>query len=108
MEVLCFMADKERQSYIDEINRLNQLVSTLTETLNNQSSTINELTAEISLEIIKRQIEQSRKELEKNAGMPFITWGVLVFVTTLSVQYLGIICLPYSLLYGAFMVQKAY
>ena len=42
MEVLCFMADNERQSYIDEINRLNQLVSTLTETLNNQSSTINE------------------------------------------------------------------
>ncbi len=48
----------------------------------------NELTAERSLEIIKRQIEQSRKELEKNAGIPFITWGVLVFVTALIVWYL--------------------
>jgi hypothetical protein len=47
-----------------------------------------ELTAERSLEIIKRQIEQSRKELEKNAGIPFITWGALVFVTALIVWYL--------------------
>ena len=34
------MADSERQFYIDEINRLNQLVSTLTEAMNNQSSVI--------------------------------------------------------------------
>ena len=30
------MADSERQFYIDEINRLNQLVSTLTEAMNNK------------------------------------------------------------------------
>ncbi|MBO7553057.1 MAG: hypothetical protein J6T82_03375 [Bacteroidaceae bacterium] len=48
----------------------------------------NELTVERSLEIIKRQIEQSRKELEKNAGMPFITWGIMVIVTALIVWYM--------------------
>ena len=66
------MADKERQSYIDEINRLNQLVSTLTETLNNQSSTINELTAEIAAlkETIKELVEQKNKDSHNSSKPP--------------------------------------
>ena len=72
MEVLCFMADNERQSYIDEINRLNQLVSALTETLNNQSSTINELTAEIAAlkETIKELVEQKNKDSHNSSKPP--------------------------------------
>jgi len=48
----------------------------------------NELTAERSLEIIKRQIEQSRKDTEKNSGTSLIIWGAMVFVTALIVWYL--------------------
>ena len=50
--------------------------------------TNNELTAERSLEIISRHIEQSRKDTTKNAGMPMILWGGLVIVTGLAVGYL--------------------
>ena len=39
--------------------------------------TTNEMTAERSLEIISRTIEQSRRSMEKNAGMPMVIWGVL-------------------------------
>lgn len=48
----------------------------------------NELTAERSLEIIKRQIEQSRKDTLKNAGIPLIIWGAMVVVTALIVWYM--------------------
>ena len=48
----------------------------------------NELTAERSLEIIKRQIEQSRKDTEKNSGTALIVWGGMVFVTALIVWYM--------------------
>ena len=48
----------------------------------------NELTAERSLEIIKRQIEQSRKDTEKNSGTSLIVWGSMVFITALIVWYL--------------------
>ena len=48
----------------------------------------NELTAERSLEIIKRQIEQSRKDTEKNSGTSLIVWGTMVFITALLVWYL--------------------
>ena len=48
----------------------------------------NELTAERSLEIIKRQIEQSRKDTEENMGTSLIIWGGMVFVTSLIVWYL--------------------
>lgn len=66
------MADNEKQSYIDEINRLNQLVKTLTETLNNQSSTINELTAEIAAlkETIKELVEQKNKNSHNSSKPP--------------------------------------
>lgn len=47
-----------------------------------------ELTAERSLEIIKKQIEQSRKTIEKNSGMPMVIWGALVCVTALIVGHL--------------------
>lgn len=47
-----------------------------------------ELTAERSLEIIGRSIEQSRREMERNAGWPLILWGSLVVVTALVVGHL--------------------
>ena len=50
--------------------------------------TNNELTAERSLEIIKKQIELSRMSTEKNAGLPMIMWGSLVCITALIVWYL--------------------
>ena len=50
--------------------------------------TNNELTAERSLEIIKKQIELSRMSTEKNAGLPMIIWGSLVCITALIVWYL--------------------
>lgn len=50
--------------------------------------TMNELTAERSLEIIKKQIELSRMSTEKNAGIPMIMWGSLVCITALIVWYL--------------------
>ena len=49
--------------------------------------TNNELTAERSLEIIKKQIELSRMSTEKNAGLPMIMWGSLVCITALIVWY---------------------
>lgn len=48
----------------------------------------NEMTAERSLEIIRKHLDQSRKELTKNAGTPMIWWGCLVFVTALIVGHL--------------------
>ena len=48
----------------------------------------NELTAERSLEIIRKHLDQSRKELTKNAGTPMVWWGCLVFVTALVVGFL--------------------
>lgn len=50
--------------------------------------TTNELTAERSLEIIRKQIELSRKDTEKNAGTPMIWWGAWVTVTALIVGHL--------------------
>ena len=50
--------------------------------------TTNEMTAERSLEIISRTIEQSRRSMEKNAGMPMVIWGVLVALTALIVGHL--------------------
>lgn len=49
---------------------------------------LNEMTAERSLEIIRKHLDQSRKELTKNAGTPMIWWGSLVFVTALIVGHL--------------------
>lgn len=73
------MADKERQFYINEINRLQLLVDTLTEALNNQSSvienqtsTINELTAEIAAlkDTIKELVEQKNKDSHNSSKPP--------------------------------------
>lgn len=47
-----------------------------------------ELTAERSLEIITKQIEQNRQLIEKNGGASMIIWGTLVFVTALIVGHL--------------------
>ncbi len=47
-----------------------------------------EMTAERSLEIIKKQIELSRISTEKNAGLPMIIWGLLVCITSLLVGHL--------------------
>ncbi|MBQ8097951.1 MAG: hypothetical protein IJ244_00305 [Bacteroidaceae bacterium] len=41
----------------------------------------NNLTAERSLEIIRKSIEQSRRDMVKNAGSPLIAWGILVALT---------------------------
>ena len=48
----------------------------------------NEMTVERSLEIIKKYIDQSRKDTTKNAGLPMIIWGGLCLVTGLIVWYL--------------------
>ena len=48
----------------------------------------NEMTAERSLEIIKKYMEQSRKNTTKNAGLPMIIWGGLCLVTALIVWHL--------------------
>lgn len=49
---------------------------------------LNEMTAERSLEIIKKYIDQSRKDTTKNAGMPMVIWGCLCMVTALIVGHL--------------------
>ena len=49
---------------------------------------VNEMTAERSLEIIRKHLNQSRKELTKDAGTPLIWWGGLVFITALIVNHL--------------------
>ena len=66
------MSNLERQSYIDEIDRLKQLVDSLTLTINNQSSTINELTAEIAAlkETIKELISQKNKDSHNSSKPP--------------------------------------
>ena len=48
----------------------------------------NEMTAERSLEIIRKHLDQSRKELTKNSGMPLVWWGCLVCITALIVGYM--------------------
>jgi len=48
----------------------------------------NEMTAERSLEIIRKHLDQSRKELTKNSGTPMVWWGCLVCITALIVGYL--------------------
>ena len=50
--------------------------------------TNNEMTVERSLEIISRHIEQSRKDITKNAGLPMILWGVMTIVTGCIVGYM--------------------
>ncbi len=46
-----------------------------------------ELTAERSLEIIAKTIENNRKEMVKSSGRPLIMWGVLVVITSLICFY---------------------
>lgn len=46
------------------------------------------LTAERSLEIIRESIEQSRRAMTKQSGMPMIWWGSLVVVFAVLIAYL--------------------
>lgn len=48
----------------------------------------NGMTAERSLEIIRKSIEQSRRDATNESGAHFILWGVLVTVTALLVGHL--------------------
>lgn len=50
--------------------------------------TIENLTPEQSLEIIKRSMEQSRKDAMQHAGTPMIIWGCLACFTALIISYL--------------------
>ena len=44
-----------------------------------------ELTPEKSLQIINDAIEKSRKDFEKDSGLPMILWGAVVLVFSLAV-----------------------
>ena len=46
------------------------------------------MTAERSLEIIKDQIERSRRTITKNSSKSLISWGICVFVFALLIAYL--------------------
>lgn len=46
------------------------------------------MTAERSLEIIRKTIEQNRRSVSENAGNSFLLWGVLVVVFSLVVGHL--------------------
>ncbi len=46
------------------------------------------MTPEQSLEIIKKSIEQSRKDMVKLAGSPMLLWGGLVFIFSLLIYFL--------------------
>lgn len=45
----------------------------------------NEMTPEKSLRLISDAIARSRRDFEKNAGMPMILWGILVSVFSIAV-----------------------
>lgn len=45
----------------------------------------NEMTPEKSLRLISDAIARSRRDFEKNAGMPMILWGILVSVFSITV-----------------------
>ena len=47
-----------------------------------------EMTAERSLELIRKHIEESRQTLSRQMGKPLLLWGSLVFVTALVVGHL--------------------
>ena len=40
----------------------------------------NSMTPEKSLQIISEAIAKSRRDFEKNAGTPLVTWGVIVLL----------------------------
>ncbi len=46
------------------------------------------LTPEESLEIISRNIEKSRQDMEKAAGSPMLLWGCLLLVFSLAIYFL--------------------
>ncbi len=46
------------------------------------------LSPEESLSIISRNLEKSRKEMEKSAGSPMLLWGTLVLIFSLAIYFL--------------------
>lgn len=51
-------------------------------------TTNNEMTAERSLEIIRKSIEESRRVVSRNMGRPLLMWGVLILATALLIGHL--------------------
>ena len=48
----------------------------------------NNMTPEKSLQIISEAIARSRRDFEKNAGTPLVTWGCIVLIFSLLVWFL--------------------
>ena len=48
----------------------------------------NNLTPEKSLQIISEAIAKSRRDFEKNAGTPLVTWGCIVFTFSLLIWFI--------------------
>ena len=48
----------------------------------------NSMTPEKSLQIISEAIAKSRRDFEKNAGTPLVTWGVIVLLFSILVWFI--------------------
>ena len=46
------------------------------------------MTPEKSLQIISEAIAKSRRDFEKNAGTPLVTWGVIVLLFSILVWFI--------------------
>lgn len=51
-----------------------------------------EMTPEQSLELIRHTIEQNRRSMERNAGVPMIFWGILTAVFAIAIAFLWKYC----------------
>lgn len=51
-----------------------------------------EMTPEQSLELIRHTIEQNRRNMERNAGVPMIFWGILTTVFAIAIAFLWKYC----------------
>ncbi len=50
------------------------------------------MTPEQSLELIRHTIEQNRRSMERNAGVPMIFWGILTAVFAIAIAFLWKYC----------------
>lgn len=94
INLFIFTASKEKQINCKDVFVAPQRIYTPLNS--NQKSNIyntyimetNSMTPEKSLQIISEAIAKSRRDFEKNAGSPLVTWGTIVFLFSILVWFM--------------------